>query len=188
MHILGSFLSPGEDFYHSNIRTGERKEGEGFSHRMTSMCPFLAARWRGETPLGSEGFGSNMAAHMLLLSRSWTTCNQRRSQVNDNKHADTPKSPSSRLVGAVGVFNVGWKVKLNLQILEWNNCLEQRGTARDSLDVIFKLDFNFMSFNHPATERKIMSLPPTHTHKLTHTQFCFSHSLLYGDKNTCLNT
>lgn len=37
------------------------------------MCPFLAARCRGDTPLGSDGFGSNIAAHMLLLSRSWTT-------------------------------------------------------------------------------------------------------------------
>lgn len=45
-----------------------------FPHRMTSMCPFFAARCSGDTPLGSEGFGSNMAAHMLLLSRSCTTC------------------------------------------------------------------------------------------------------------------
>lgn len=48
-------------------------EVQDFSNRMTSMCPFLAARCRGDTPLGSEGFGSNMAAHMLLLSRSCTT-------------------------------------------------------------------------------------------------------------------
>lgn len=40
-----------------------------------SMCPFLAARWRGLMPLGSDGFGSNIAAHILLLRRSWTTYN-----------------------------------------------------------------------------------------------------------------
>lgn len=48
-------------------------EEQSVPHRMTSMCPFLAARCRGDTPLGSEGLGSIMAAHMLLLSRSWTT-------------------------------------------------------------------------------------------------------------------
>lgn len=63
------------------------REGGGFPHRITSMCPFLAARCRGETPLGSEGFGSNMAAHMLLLSRSWTTWKQRR-RVNDKNRIE----------------------------------------------------------------------------------------------------
>ncbi len=43
---------------------------------MMSMCPFLAARWRGDVPLGSvvsPFLGSSRAAHMLLDSNNWTT-------------------------------------------------------------------------------------------------------------------
>lgn len=43
---------------------------------MMSIWPFLAARCKGLVPLGSvvsPGRGSSKAAHMLLLSSSWTT-------------------------------------------------------------------------------------------------------------------
>lgn len=46
------------------------------SYLMMSMCPFLAARWRGDVPLGSvvsPFLGSSKAAHMLLDSSNWTT-------------------------------------------------------------------------------------------------------------------
>lgn len=46
-----------------------------------SIWPFLAARCRGLVPLGSvvsPGLGSSKAAHMLLLSSSWTTLKEGR--------------------------------------------------------------------------------------------------------------
>lgn len=55
--------------------------GAQSAHLMMSMCPFLAARCSGLVPLGSvesPGLASNRAAHMLLLSSSWTTCRANR--------------------------------------------------------------------------------------------------------------
>ena len=55
---------------------------------MMSMCPFLAARCSGDVPLGSvesPGFGSSSAAHILLLSSSWTTWTHTNTNI-ENKH------------------------------------------------------------------------------------------------------
>ncbi len=54
---------------------------------MMSMCPFLAARWRGDVPLGSvvsPFLGSSRAAHMLLDSNNWTTYTQTHTQSKQN--------------------------------------------------------------------------------------------------------
>lgn len=52
-----------------------------FEYLMMSMCPFLAAKWRGDVPLGSvvsPFLGSSKAAHILLDNNNCTTYTQRK--------------------------------------------------------------------------------------------------------------
>lgn len=65
---------------------------------MMSMCPFLAARCRGDVPLGSvvsPFLGSSRAAHMLLDNNNWTTYTHTHTESTSNTYDHFCRLPSA---------------------------------------------------------------------------------------------
>lgn len=109
--LLAGFISSFHNMCWRRLSLGGRVERlicvhvSGSVYLMMSICPFLAARWRGDVPLGSvvsPFFGSSKAAHMLLDKSSCTTWSQRRG----GEHVSTCLNPAHLRF----FLSEGWKL------------------------------------------------------------------------------